>query len=43
MLVVVRTIMGTLESLVWIIWVLRRISEGLGWVVDVVLHILGLG
>lgn len=35
--------MGTLESVVWTVWMGRRVSEGLGWLVDVLLHILGLG
>jgi hypothetical protein len=43
MVLVVRMIMRTLESVVWIVWLGRRLAEGLGWVVDVLLHILGLG
>lgn len=42
-MLIVQSILLALELVVWLVWMATKFTAGLTWVVDVVLHIVGLG
>lgn len=42
-MVLVQSILWTLEVIVWILWLGNRFTQGLAWVIHVVLYMIGFG
>lgn len=42
-MLIVQSILLLLEIIVWVVWMGTRATEGLSWLVNVVLYFLGMG